>query len=63
MDSFVHQNSRTMSALVVLVLISLLVAGSFLGAFIWSIQDDQYSDKEGAAMRILFDEDLSNRKK
>jgi cbb3-type cytochrome oxidase maturation protein len=52
-----------MSALVVLVLISLLVAGSFLGAFIWSIQDDQYSDKEGAAMRMLFDEDISNRKK
>ncbi len=63
MDSFVHHNSRTMSALVVLVLISLLVAGSFLGAFIWSIQDDQYSDKEGAAMRMLFDEDISNRKK
>ena len=47
-----------MSALIILVLVSLLVAGSFLIAFIWSVDDDQYIDQEGAAMRILFDEDI-----
>lgn len=52
-----------MSALIVLVLVSLLVAGTFLGAFIWSIYDDQYSDKEGAAMRMLFDEELETKNK
>ena len=51
-----------MSALVVLVLISLLVAGSFLLAFIWSIYDDQYSDNEGAAMRMLFDDEFQEKK-
>ncbi|MCF8449407.1 MAG: cbb3-type cytochrome oxidase assembly protein CcoS [Taibaiella sp.] len=51
-----------MSALIILVLISLLVAASFLGAFIWSIRDDQYIDKEGAAMRILFDDEIQKNK-
>jgi cbb3-type cytochrome oxidase maturation protein len=50
-----------MSALFILVLISLLVAGSFLGAFIWSINNDQYNDIKGAAMRILFDDDSAKK--
>ncbi len=50
-----------MSALIVLVSISLLVAGSFLGAFIWSVKNDQYDDREGAAMRILYDNDLQKK--
>ncbi|MCW3123847.1 MAG: cbb3-type cytochrome oxidase assembly protein CcoS [Flavipsychrobacter sp.] len=50
-----------MSALIVLVLVSLLVAGSFLAAFIWSVDDDQYIDQEGAAMRILFEEDFQKK--
>jgi len=51
-----------MSALIILVLISLLVAGSFLAAFIWSVNDDQYIDQEGASMRILFEEDIQKNK-
>ncbi len=47
-----------MSAFIVLVLVSLLVAASFLGAFIWSVYTDQYNDREGAAMRMLFDDDI-----
>lgn len=50
-----------MSALIVLVLISLLVAGCFLLAFIWSINTDQYEDNEGAAIRILFDEEVKTK--
>jgi len=49
---------RHMSALIVLVLISLLVAASFLGAFIWSVYADQYNDRDGAAMRMLFDDEI-----
>jgi cbb3-type cytochrome oxidase maturation protein len=45
-----------MSALFLLVIASICVAALFLGAFIWSIKNDQYEDQEGAAMRILFDE-------
>ena len=51
-----------MSALFVLVFVSLLVAGAFLGAFIWSVSTDQYSDREGAAMRMLFDDDYKKAK-
>jgi cbb3-type cytochrome oxidase maturation protein len=45
-----------MSALFVLVTASLAVAGLFLGAFIWSVKTNQYEDKDGAAMRMLYDE-------
>lgn len=44
-----------MSALYILVLASLVVAAFFLYAFIWSVRSDQYDDKEGAAMRMLYD--------
>jgi cbb3-type cytochrome oxidase maturation protein len=43
------------SALFILVFVSLLVAGAFLLAFVWSIRDDQYEDQEGAALRMLHD--------
>lgn len=47
-----------MSALFVLVAVSILVACAFLAAFIWSVKDDQYEDKEGAAMRMLFEDEV-----
>ncbi len=52
-----------MSAFVILVSVSLLVAVSFLGAFIWSVYDDQYADRDGAAMRMLFDEEFQKNNK
>ncbi len=51
-----------MSAFFVLVAVSILVAGGFLGAFVWSVKNDQYEDKQGAAMRILYDDDMQNDK-
>jgi cbb3-type cytochrome oxidase maturation protein len=50
-----------MSALIVLVIISLVVAGSFLGAFRWSVKNDQYDDQKGAAMRILYDDEPATK--
>ncbi len=52
-----------MSAFIILVLVSLLVAGSFLGAFIWSVYDDQYADRDGSAMRMLFDDEFQMNNK
>jgi len=52
-----------MSAFFILVTVSILVAFIFLGAFIWSVYTDQYSDKAGSAMRMLFDDDTQNIKK
>lgn len=46
-----------MSVLILLVLVSIAVAGFFLFAFIWSVRNNQYEDQKGNAMRILFDED------
>ena len=49
-----------MSALYLLVLASIMVAGFFLAAFIWSVRSNQYEDKQGAAMRILQDDEIKS---
>jgi cbb3-type cytochrome oxidase maturation protein len=49
-----------MSALYLLVLASILVAGFFLAAFIWSVRSNQYEDKQGAAMRMLQDDEIKS---
>jgi len=47
-----------MSALYLLVIVSIGVAGFFLGAFIWSVKKNQYEDQKGASLRILFDDEF-----
>jgi len=44
-----------MAVLYILVLASIVVAATFLIAFIWSIKTNQYEDQKGAAMRMLYD--------
>ena len=36
---------------------SLVLGGAALTMFLWSLRDGQYDDMEGAANRILFDDD------
>ena len=48
-----------MSALFILVVVSICVAGLFLGAFIWSVKNNQYEDQKGAAMRILHENETN----
>jgi cbb3-type cytochrome oxidase maturation protein len=45
-----------MSVILILISASLLVAGGFLAAFLWSVHKGQYDDVETPAMRILFDD-------
>lgn len=45
-----------MSVVVILVIIGVIVAGGFLGAFIWSVKSGQYDDTYSPAVRILFDD-------
>lgn len=45
-----------MSAIIILVSASLLVAIGFLAAFIWSVKSGQYEDDYTPAIRMLFDE-------
>ena len=49
-----------MNTLLLLIPVSLLVGLVALGAFLWAMRDGQFDDLDGAANRILFDEDDDN---
>jgi cbb3-type cytochrome oxidase maturation protein len=48
-----------MTVLLVLVPLALLLGLAGLFAFLWSLRSDQYSDLDGAAVRMLADDDLA----
>jgi cbb3-type cytochrome oxidase maturation protein len=52
-----------MSVLIVLVIVSVIVAGSFLAAFIWCVKKGQYDDDYAPSVRILFDDTVSTENK
>ena len=45
-----------MSAIIIMLLGSLLIASCFLLAFLWSVKNGQYDDDYSPAQRILFDD-------
>jgi cbb3-type cytochrome oxidase maturation protein len=52
-----------MTTLLYLIPIALFLGGLGLGAFVWSLRNGQYDDLDGAASRILIeDEDEPGRK-
>ena len=51
-----------MSILVYLIPIALLLGVIGLAAFIWSLRSGQYDDLDGAAQRILIDDEDEERK-
>ncbi len=46
-----------MNTLVFLIPLALLLGGAALAAFLWSLRSGQYEDLDGAAERILLDDD------
>ena len=57
-------NCIVMSVLVLLIIVSILVAGVFLFAFLWSVKSGQMDDDYTPSIRILYDDELvSNEKK
>lgn len=46
-----------MDVLLYLIPIALILGGLGLAAFIWSLRSGQYDDLDGAAQRILFDDE------
>ncbi|MFQ3667074.1 MAG: cbb3-type cytochrome oxidase assembly protein CcoS [Sphingomonadaceae bacterium] len=46
-----------MNSLLLLIPLALLLGMIGLGAFIWSVRSGQYEDLDGAAERILFEEE------
>ncbi|WP_127523080.1 cbb3-type cytochrome oxidase assembly protein CcoS [Mesorhizobium sp. Z1-4] len=51
-----------MTNLVVLIPIALLLGAVGLAAFLWSLKSGQYDDLDGAAERILSDDDEPDHK-
>ena len=47
-----------MDDLIYLVPIALLLGLSGLAAFMWSLKNGQYDDVQGAAVRVLSDDDV-----
>jgi cbb3-type cytochrome oxidase maturation protein len=47
-----------MNVLVYLVPMALMLGLTGLAAFLWSLRSGQYDDMEGAALRMLDDDDL-----
>nr|WP_321445709.1 cbb3-type cytochrome oxidase assembly protein CcoS [uncultured Cohaesibacter sp.] len=48
-----------MNALLFLIPVALILGGLGLIGFLWSLKSNQYEDIQGAAYRILDDDDLS----
>lgn len=48
-----------MSVIIILLIISILIAGGFLMGFLWSVKDGQFDDQQSPAQRMLFDNDLT----
>ncbi|MBY3053744.1 cbb3-type cytochrome oxidase assembly protein CcoS [Rhizobium leguminosarum] len=50
-----------MNMLIYLIPIALLMGGMGLLAFLWSLKSGQYDDLQGAAWRILADDEVDQR--
>lgn len=51
-----------MSVIIILLIVSVCIAGGFLLAFLWSVNDGQFEDEFSSANRILFEDTILNNK-
>ena len=49
-----------MSAIIILLSVSILIAAGFLIAFLWSVKNGQLDDQYAPAHRILFEKKKTN---
>ncbi len=49
-----------MSVIVLLIAVSVLVAGGFLIAFLWSVKSGQMDDDYTPSIRMLFDDEVKD---
>ena len=53
-----NQNTDTfMTIIFLLIMLSLIIALGFLGAFFWAVRSGQYEDDYTPGVRILLDDD------
>lgn len=50
-----------MSVIIILITASLVIAGGFLLAFIWSVKVGQYEDDYTPSVRMLFDNPVAQK--
>ena len=50
-----------MSVIIIMLIGSLIIAGGFLIAFLWSVKDGQFDDEYSPPHRILFDDTINNK--
>jgi cbb3-type cytochrome oxidase maturation protein len=50
-----------MNVLIYLVPLALMLGLLGLAAFLWSLRSGQYDDMDGAALRVLSDDDVAER--
>lgn len=51
-----------MKIIILLIILSLIIALGFLYAFFWAVKDGQYDDDVSPAMRMLFEDELTDKK-
>ncbi len=51
-----------MSVIIILLSVSICIAGGFLVSFLWSVKDGQLDDMESPAQRILFGTKMPKKK-
>ena len=51
-----------MEVIILLIGISVLIAGAFLGAFMWAVKSGQFEDTVTPGIRILFDKKKDQKK-
>ena len=49
-----------MSVLIILIILSVFVAGGFLIAFLWSVKSGQMDDDYTPSVRMLFDDEVKD---
>ena len=49
-----------MGVILLLIIVSVFVAGGFLIAFLWSVKSGQMEDDYTPSIRILFDDEVKN---
>lgn len=47
-----------MSVILLLIVVSVMVAAGFLGAFLWSVKTGQMDDSYTPSVRILFEDEI-----
>ena len=52
-----------MSVIILLIIFSVIVATAFLIAFIWAVRSGQFDDTKSPSVRMLFDEDKTEKDK